>query len=242
MTTAKQQEQQPQVDLSQPVTIALNATMLGGFQAKVPTIVRLAQEFEIVDGDSYEASETLISVGTMSVVEVIEFFKASKAAAFATHRAICEMENKLTQPYKDAEKILAAKRLTWRTKVERDRQAIEAAKSAALQKQNEAQAIEDAAELQRMGAHEEAELVIEKAATAPAPQAIVAPAPMHSTGGRIGGKWEVRIDKPDDVQREYCSPDLAIIQPVVNGLGRKHPIKGISIEWKEKEAFSRKQK
>ncbi len=238
----QQQAQQPEIDLSKPVTLTIDNPAITTFRETMPAALALAQAHTIVDEDSYQASETLIAIGTEAMAKIGAWFKDTKQAAFLAHRGLCKMENDLLQPFLDAEKLLASKRLAWRRKVEAENAAKEKEKEALLAKQHEEQAISEAAELQRMGQHEAAEEVIERAATAPAPQAIVAEKPMHAAGGRIGGKWIVRIDNPDEVQREYCEPSMKSIQKIVDALGKKHGIKGISIEWEEKESFSRKAK
>jgi uncharacterized protein YdaU (DUF1376 family) len=226
-------------EIIQNVTITVDAKRLSELNAEVPRMSQLADGFEISDSDSYEAALPLIQTFIERQNIIKQFFKETKDLAFKTHRSVCAMETVLLEPYVSAEKLIATKRLEYSDRMERERVAREKEKTAKLAKDREEQELAKAAELEQIGAHEEAEQVVTRATQAPRPAYIEPSNVPKQKGAATRGRWEFVIDDPNIVQREFCDPSEKKIRSHVEAYGDNHNIKGVRAQFKKTEAFKR---
>jgi len=227
------------------VTIAVPQETILPYIERGPRVSLVAQTFVVDDQESYDAALVFIQQCRANSAEVVEFLREIKQRAYNTHRAVSSLENALVAPFEAAVKTVSKKRITWDDEQERQRRETERLQQEALKKEQTEQAFKEAEQLAAMGHTEAAEEIVDRAIAAPPPQHI-APSTINKEANKGAvrqlGKWEIRIDNPDKVQRPYCSPDDSKIRKIVDALGQGHGIDGITIEWKKSESFTKKGK
>jgi hypothetical protein len=210
------------------------------FSAQAPTLMKQAQDFTIEEKSDYEFSLTICEEAIRRQKAIKEYFAPTKRLADQLHASICAMEKNLLAPYVQVETLIKGRRQDWRDAQEQIRLKKEADDRRKAQEEQQARALEEAAQLEKEGEKEAAQVVVEQALAAPPPAVVVPSSVPKQTGSSVRGSWDFRYDDPDQVQREYCSPDDKKIRAIVKSLGKSSPIKGITVFWKENEAIQTK--
>lgn len=157
------------------------------------------------------------------------------AAMDKLHKQAVAFRRRKVDPLEQHKGRLLSLRMAWRDKCEREQRERDLKAARALQATQKRELTQAAKEAEKSGDSETAELFREQAAAAPVPIIHSAPPVPAQTGMYIKERWIYRIVKPEEVQREYCSPDDKLIRPIVESLGPQAPIKGIVIERDRKE-------
>lgn len=221
-------------------TIAIDNARIAEFQAASPTLVKQAQDFTIEDDNDYES---ILVIGEEAIRRqkiIKDFFSPTKRLADQLHGSLCDMERNLLTPYVQVERLVKGRRQDWRDTKERIRLQKEADDRKKAKEEADARALAEAAQLEKEGEKEAAEVVMERALSAPAPAIVVPSSVPKQANSSIRGEWDFRIDDANQVQREYCSPDEKSIRAIVKALGKTAPIRGITVFWKEIEAIRTK--
>jgi hypothetical protein len=229
-----------QIPVLEPQTITIDKARIAEFQAEVPTLINQAQAFTIDDATDYDFSLTIAEEAIRRIKAIKDFFAPTKRLAHQLHGSLCDMENTLLAPYAQIERLIKDRRMNWRQAEEKKRREEEAAASRRLQEQKQQEALDQAAQLEKEGEKEAADVVIEQAMNAPAPAVVLQSTVPKQANSAVRKKWAFRIDNPELVQREYCSPDEKKIRAIVTSLGPSAPIKGITIYEDEVEAIRTK--
>jgi hypothetical protein len=167
------------------------------------------------------------------------FIKPMKEKAAATHRAICDQENSVRVPLKDAKQHLSLEIGRFDARLEAERRAEEARLQAEveLQAAREAkrladeQAVADAIALEAEGDHKGAEAVLNN----PVPvQVYVPPVVLQRQTVKTAGvtssqRWLYIIENAEIIPREYTVPDAIKIGQVVRAMKDKTNIPGIKV-------------
>lgn len=221
-------------------TIKIDNAKIAEFQAASPTLMKQARDFSIEDQSDYEFSLTIAEEAIRRQKAVKEFFAPTKRLADQLHASLCEMERNLLTPYVDIERLIKGRRQDWRVEQERIRAKAEEDARKKAKEEADARALQEAAQLEKEGEREAAAVVVEQALAAPPPVIVMPSSVPKQANSAVRGEWDFRIDDPDQVQREYCSPDEKKIRAVVKTLGKNAPIKGVTVFWKETEAIRTK--
>jgi hypothetical protein len=220
--------------------IVVDRVKVAEFEKLAPVLTKQANDFIIEDNTDYEFSLTLAEEAIRRQKAIKEFFAPTKRLADQLHGSLCDMERNLLTPYIQIERLVKDRRQLWRDAQERIRMKAEADARDKAKKEADERALAEAAQLEKEGEKEAAAVVVEQALAAPPPAVVVASTVPKQTGSSVRGSWDFRYDDPDQVQREYCSPDDKKIRAIVKSLGKSAPIRGITIFWKENEAIQTK--
>jgi|SRR6516162_2542813 hypothetical protein len=150
------------------------------------------------------------------------------------HKAGVAWLKKQTAPLGAEKARLLSLRMTWFAIEQKKRDEAAAKAAVALQKQQQKELEKIAKKEEKLGNAENAAVVREQAASVPLPF-IDAGAPVKQEGFYVKKRWIYTIVDPAAVEREYCSPDDALIRPVVEALGLACKISGLHIEEEVKE-------
>jgi hypothetical protein len=158
-------------------------------------------------------------------------------AMHALHKKAVAFRDRKLDPLSDQKERLLNLRLRWRQKQEEERSERDRAEAERLQKKAKEELRVAARIAQRAGDTETAEVMREAANNTPLPIVHSEPAVPKQEGMYIRERWVHKIVNPAAVKREYCSPDDAIIRPLVAKLGPAavEMIGGITVENEVKE-------
>lgn len=206
--------------------------------AEVRPLAILAGNYKVTTEDHFNAAWAVVERIDKAIAWVHETFDPFVAQAYALHKMATAKRSELLRPLEDGKAHLCAGRQFYRVEQEavKRRQAEKAA--LILQQQQKKELEREAKKMEKQGETETATLFRETAAAVPLPQIAPAPAVPPTEGSVVRTRWVYDYVNPDEVQREYCSPDDKLIRPVVAALGPKCGILGIRVRSETKE-FSR---
>lgn len=168
----------------------------------VPTVVAQANQITIETNEDNEFACSFLTLVATRRKQVGETFDPIVEKAHEAHKEACAQRKKFLDPLDEAEKNVKGKVATWLTEQERLRKVKEEQETAAAKKQQDDAAIAEAAALHASGDTELADLVLENAATAPAP-VVVVPSSVTKQAGiakKTNWKWRYR-GNPSDALR-----------------------------------------
>jgi hypothetical protein len=197
------------IDLNRPEAAS---TAGGELQAQASALVaRLA-------GPPAIASEAELAAAVLErkeigaqVATVEAFFAPLKSLAHQLHKALCDRESAILGPLKALDHEKRAAMSAYALELDRQRRARERALEDEQRQAREAQAIKEAAQLERAGDHAMAAAVVAEAIAAP--PAVVVLAPTKIAGLKMRRSWKWRYagnDKARALQvipREYLTAD-----------------------------------
>ena len=163
----------------------------------ISPVVSQAQALTVVDGDSYEMACELLKLVANKKKQVEETFDPIVKKAHGAHKEAVAQMKKFMGPLEMAELAIKGKVSNYRYEQERIRREEEMRQAEALRKEQERQAIEEATRLEAHGESELAEIVLQEAAAAPPPVAIVQSSTPKVEGisGRENWKWRFAKDE-----------------------------------------------
>jgi len=220
--------------------IKVDEAQLADLQMKSPTLLKQAEEFTIENEDDYVGSLALVNIAIDGENTIDKFFEEPKTLAFQLHRSITSRVAFLKNPYGKVRDIISGKRRDYRAKVEKADREREALQREIAKKAADEQALADAQALAAQGEHEAADQILEQAAKAPPPAVVVQSSITKQAGTTLRKPWTFRIDDPDKVPVEYKIIDESKIRKVVQALGEKHGIPGVTAYQADQESFRRK--
>jgi hypothetical protein len=221
-------------------TISIDPAQIETFRASTPILTRQAQEFVIEDLSDYEFSLSIAEEAKSRQNAITAFFAGSKKLAFDLHRAICKMETDLLQPYMQIERLIKDRRYNWRQAEEQKRLKAEADARRVAHEAEQQRLLDEAATLEREGEKEAAEVVLEQAQTVQPPTTVLQSTVPKQAGSSIRKKFSFRIDDPEKVSRQFCSPDEKKLRAWVNAYGDGQKLEGVTIFPDENEAIRSK--
>lgn len=221
-------------------TVSVDPTRIAEFQASTPTLVKQAQDFTIEDQSDYDFSLTIAEEAIKRQKTISEFFAPTKKLANSLHKSITQMENDLLAPYIQIERLIKDRRLNYRQAQERLRVAQENEARRVAQEAQHAEALAQAAQLEKEGEKEAAQVVVEQALAAPAPAIVVPSSVQKQSGSSIRKKFSYRIDDEAKISREFCSPDPKKLRAHVDAYGMQANIAGVTVYPDETEAIRTK--
>lgn len=192
-------------------------------------LLQTASAYVIKSEDHYIASWPIIERHDVAIKKIGEMFDPFVAGLHALHKMAIGLRDQFLQPVVDSKNALLKQRKEWREAKERENKRLADAAAEALRKTQAKQLVSDAKKLEKTGDTEAATVLREQAATLPVPVIPVAPPAPKQEGSVITKRWKFTIDNPDLVPREYCVPDPKTIRKVVDGLGDKANIPGVTV-------------
>ncbi len=210
------------------------------FKAASSPMLRAARDFTIEDQTDYDFSLTIAEEAIKRRKVKEEWMRPAKKLADLMHSLLCTMERQMIADDVEIETIIKQRRKDFRAAQERIRQAEEDEKRRLAHEAQQAAALAEAAQLEKEGEKEAAEVVIERALSAPAPAIVIQSSVPKQTGSAVTKKWGYRIDDKEKVQREFCDPSSQKIKQRVDAYGMNAGINGVTVFPDENEAIRTK--
>lgn len=202
----------------QPI-VALDQKKVTEWREGGSAILAQAKELEIRDNDDFLASGGLLELIVSRKKQLMEFFKQPAADAARLHKFITNLRAMLSKPWEDAEELMRNRRIEFRHEQERLRLEREEQERAKAKNDADERAIQEAAELKAIGEDEAADVILERAATAPAPPVIVQSTVPKEAGISVRNEYTYRIVNADLIKREFLIPNESAIGKIVKSMG-----------------------
>jgi regulator of protease activity HflC (stomatin/prohibitin superfamily) len=195
----------------------------------VPRVVAQAQSITIMNSEDHEIACAFLTFVATGKKQVEEVFDPIVKKAHETHKEAVAQKKKFLDPLLMAEMNVKGKIVTYDTEMQRLRREKEIADAKILQQQQQEAAIAEAQQLEASGDKELADLVLETAATAPAPVVILPPAVEKQEGVSMRQTWKFRITDERLIPREYLMVNESAIGAVVRAQKGMTRIPGIQV-------------
>jgi len=208
------------------------------FQRRALEVINAVKDAVVNDAETHQQAGKMSRAIAELRKGADELYAETIAAAHAAHVAALDAKKRLTIPLDQSQREIDAKILKYEREQEAIRRRREDELRRELQKQQEEQALAEAAELARQGEHATAELVLQQAAEAPAPVVSLPKATDPIAGFAKRVNWRFRITDPKKVPREYLRPDEVAIGAVVRALKGATKIDGVEV-YAEESAIHR---
>jgi hypothetical protein len=195
----------------------------------VSSVVAQAQSLTVETGEDYELACMFLQGIAGKKKQVEEVFGPIVKKAHEAHKEACSQMKKFMDPLALAEADVKRKVIVFRDEQERLRRAEEARLAEIARKEQEQRAIDEAAQLEANGEKELAEIVLQDAASAPAPVAVVPSFVPKSSGisGRV--EWTYRITDESKIPREYLMVNEVALRAVVRAQKNMAKIPGVQV-------------
>ena len=197
-----------------------------------------ANLLDIKSEDHFVTAGVLIQDLDKAIMTVEQPFDPFVAGLHHLHKMAIKLRDGFVDPLYAAKDRLLVLRKQYRDGQEEIKRKADAAAAKALQKAQQKELELQARAADRQGDKEVAAVLREQKEALPLPFMSTAPAVPKQDGFVIRERWIVVIDDAALVPREYCSPDLSLIRPVIERLGDKAAIPGVRAE-PEKKEYSR---
>lgn len=220
-------------------TITIDQEAIQKFTEESSPVVRIAEAYAIEAAEDYDNSLGLLEEIAQRSAKIIAFFTPTKQKAFELHRAICDQEKKMCEPYLKAEGILKVKREAWRQLCAQQDAVKRREEEERQRKIQEEELLAQAAHLENQGEKEAAQVLLDTAATAP-PPIVHIESSVPKQGAGLRKRWIVVSIDRDKLPANYLIPDVASIEAVVAKMGDRHNIAGVVARQIETEAVRRK--
>lgn len=198
------------------------------------SLLERANSFVIKTEDHFVASWALVELIDSAIATIEAPFDPFVSGLYQLHRMAIKLRDSFLDPLYASKQRLLAIRKVYRTDQEEIKRKADAAAALVLKKQQDRELEKQAKALDKEGQVEAAIAVREQKGQVPMFYNM-APAVPKQEGSVIKKRWIYTIENPDEVQREYCSPDPKKIRPVVEALGEACNIKGIRVTLDESE-------
>jgi hypothetical protein len=204
----------------------------------VKSLTKQAENYQITDEDGFIASWSLVERHDQAIAKIGEWFNPFVDGLYKLHKMAIALRAQFLDPIVASKRALLGERQSYRTKqnrlaqekADRDAETLRQAQAKELQK--------EAKKEERAGNVEVATVLREQAKTLPPPVVPVMPATPKQEGSVVKKSWKFRIDNEAIVPNEYRTVDESKIRKVVNALGDKANIAGVSV-WEEEKEHSR---
>ena len=195
----------------------------------VSSVVAQAQSITVETGEDYELACMFLQGIAGKKKQVEDVFGPIVRKAHEAHKEACAQMKKFTDPLAVAEMEVKRKVIVFRDEQERLRRQEEQRQAEIARKEQEQRAIDEAAQLEANGEKELAEIVLQDAASAPAPVAVVPSFVPKSSGisGRV--EWDFRVTDETKIPREYLMVNLVAIRAVVKAQKSMAKIPGVQV-------------
>lgn len=184
------------------------------------TIAEFASSFAITSENEYQKAASFLVDVKSTTAAVKDYWKQPKAAAKQAHSAICDKENEMLAPLKEAETIVKGKMATYFQRKEEE-QRKEAEVAAALRQQEVDRLLEEAIASSENGNNEEAGLLVAIAQMVDdIPPSHSQPA-INAPGTSIRKVWKAKVVDPTLVPAYVNGIEIReISQSKLNDLAR----------------------
>lgn len=176
----------------------------------IPAVVSQAQQISIASTEDYEDACTFLQFIAGRKKQVDEVFDPIVKKAHETHKEAVAQKKKVMDPLVMAELTVKGKVRSYSDEQERIRKAEEIRLQAEAKAAADAAALVEAAQLEAQGDKELADLVIENAASAPAPVVVLPPATPRVSGVSTRSNWKFR----------YRNGELASLKELVQAAAK----------------------
>lgn len=160
--------------------------------------------------DEQETVLNLIRDGRAMIASAKAKFKAIKDPMNAAKNAVLALEHDLIDPMEDTVKMLSKANSDWLLEQEREARRKAAEEAERIRQENEAKALEEAVELDAMGASDLANDVIEEAIAAPAPVVVPIIEKARVTGVQSRASYSCQVTDLKALA-EYCLANPALL-------------------------------
>lgn len=200
-----------------------------GLQKQVLSVQQNVGSLVISNTDEYLYASELSKTIAQLRKQVDETFDPIISKAHEAHKEALTQKKKFSLPLELNQRTLDGKLLAYGREQERIRREQEEELRKQAQKEQEDQAIREAEELHRQGETQLADIVLESAASAPAPVVSIPSSVPRVDGIAKREVWKFEITNPDLIPREYCTPDQIKIGGIVRALKGATRINGVRV-------------
>jgi len=165
----------------------------------VSAVVSQARSLTVDDNDSCEMAHIFLQSVAAKKKQVREVFDPIVTKAHEAHKEACLQRDKFLKPLEAAEVEVKGKVIQFNQEQERIRRLKEQEESDRLRREAEARAIAEAEQLEASGEKELADIVLQEAAAAPPPTAVVQSTVPRTSGISMREEWDFRYT-PDEAQ------------------------------------------
>jgi hypothetical protein len=160
----------------------------------VPAVVSQSEQITVSDSEDYEMACSFLTLIATRKKQVGETFDPIVAKAHSTWKEACAQREKFLSPLNVAEQTVKSKVTSWRIDEEKKRREEEARLQQIAKQEQDERALAEAAQLEANGEKELADIVLQEAASAPAP-VVVAPVTVPKQDGiakKTNWKWRYK--------------------------------------------------
>ena len=193
-------------------------------QEKFEVLKSVAGNVVVKDDETLKIAEELMQRLKTEISEVEEILGTAKAELYEVYKKGMARYNEQFKPREALKKELSKKCAKYRYDVE-EAARIETRRLEDIERKRlEEIRIQEAQELEEQGRKEEAEAVIEQPiSVAPIPIS----KPVQTTGVSTRDNWKMRMISPDLVPREYCIPNITLLNQEARMWKGKKKIAGV---------------
>jgi len=206
-------------------------TALMRIEERQAEITQGAEQLIVKDQESYVTASKMRKAIAAMIEEIRSAFRPIIKAAHTAWQEALGKEKEYLRPWMDADERLRAKVGGYLLEEKRKAEKAEAERQAALREKARIQqeAIDKAVAADQAGKRAEASRILDLGAREELKIVIPPPAPRPAPteGTHLRTYWRFRITDADLVPRNFCSPDAAKINEVVQLMKDKHGILGV---------------
>lgn len=206
--------------------------------ALVKSLTAQSAGYIIKDEDGYLASWPLIERHDQAIAKIGEWFDPFVKGLDKLHGMAIGLRAQFLDPMVASKKHLIAERKRYRNEQEAAAQKKRDADAEILRKAQVKELEKEAKTLEKKGDVETATVLREQAKTMPAPAVPVAVATPKQAGSVLKASWKFAVENEAIVPHEYFTLDESKIRKVVNALGDKANIPGVTV-WQVTDEHSR---
>lgn len=204
----------------------------------VKNLTAQSADLKIRDEDDFIASWSLIERHDQAIAKIGEWFDPFVKGLHEMHKMAIALRDQFLKPVVASKDRLLGERKNYRIEQERKARIAADRKAEELRKLQAKELTQEAKKLERAGDVETATVLREQAKTMPAPAVPVAAAVTKQAGSVLKASWKFAVENEAIVPHEYFTLDESKIRRVVNALGDKANIPGVTV-WQETDEHSR---
>ena len=195
-------------------------------ESALSTVDQISAVVEIKTNAEYEAAGELLLIGRGMLKEVKEAYAEPKKKSHEAWKAVVAAEKKYFDPVDKACKKLKRVMGEYQAEQERKRREKEREAQEALRKAEEEKRLQEAAQLENEGKNEQAEAIIEQ----PIPETpVILPKETPKVKGiSFRENWNIRIDDPAKVPRQFCIPDEKSLRALAKAQKEAFNVEGVT--------------
>lgn len=195
----------------------------------VSPVVTQAQGLTVIDKEDYEFACNFLQFIATRKKQVEETFDPIIEKAHAAHKEALNQKKKFMDPLIGADVNVRAKVSQWRNAEERKRQDEERRLQEQAKREADERALQEAAALEASGDKELAQMVIEEAASAPAPVVVLPTMVPKQEGVSARRTWKFRIVNESLIPREFLMVNEVAIRAMVKAQKNMTKIPGVEV-------------